>query len=100
MRFPRSAHVLPPSLHPCFRTDAEGNIPLSRDWLGLLTRARRFVNTWGDGERPIAAADFFHALGAQPILARVEADLDHEETCETWTGRIPPPLDGEIVANS
>ena len=25
----------------CFRTDADGNIPLSRDWLGLLTGARR-----------------------------------------------------------
>jgi hypothetical protein len=31
-----------PSAHtsgPCFRTDADGNIPLSRDWSGLLTGA-------------------------------------------------------------
>ncbi|MEZ0218098.1 MAG: hypothetical protein ACAH89_13260 [Rariglobus sp.] len=44
MHFPRSTpHTSPPrSSGPCFRTDAEGNIPLSRDWLGLLSRARRF----------------------------------------------------------
>jgi hypothetical protein len=44
MHFPRPATSASSSrsLGPCFRTDAEGNIALSRDWHGLLIRARRF----------------------------------------------------------
>lgn len=44
MHFPRPATPASSSraLGRCFRTDAEGNIALARDWHGLLTRARRF----------------------------------------------------------
>lgn len=43
MHFTRaSTHPFHHRPAPCFRTDAEGNIALSRDWSGLLTGALRF----------------------------------------------------------
>jgi sulfite reductase (NADPH) flavoprotein alpha-component len=89
------------------------------------------VSTWGDGEPPSDATDFFYdlekapldfsglryavlglgdrdysdfnafarrlderlaSLGAQPVLPRVEADLDYEETYGAWADRLFPLL--------
>lgn len=38
-------------------------------------------------------------LGAKPVLARVEADLDYEETYNEWAGRVFP-LIGETAVTA
>ena len=97
------------------------------------------VSTWGDGEPPSDATDFFYelekaeldlsglryavlglgdrdysdfcgfarklderlsALGARPLVARVEADLDYEDTCNAWINRVAPLLGENAIPTS
>lgn len=97
------------------------------------------VSTWGDGEPPSDATDFFYdlekasldlsnlryavlglgdrdysdfcgfarklderlaALGARPLLARAEADLDFEDAYNEWIERVVPLLGGNTVTAS
>ena len=40
------------------------------------------------------------ALGAKPLVARAEADLDYEETCTDWIDRVLPLLGETTVTAS
>lgn len=97
------------------------------------------VSTWGDGEPPSDATDFYYdlekaelslaglryavlglgdrdysdfnafarklderlaALAASRLHERVEADLDYEDTYDTWAARIFPLLGASATANA
>lgn len=109
---------------------------LSPAGLSAHTLALFIVSTWGDGEPPSDATDFFYdlekaqldlsglryavlglgdrdysdfcgfarklderlaALGARPLLARAEADLDYEDTYNAWIDRVLPLLGENAV---